>query len=222
MIELITEEIDLKNNTNNNTNSKINCKTNNKTKNNVNQIRKDNYQDIQETNQIQQKNYVDKLYDQYYQFKKNFTNLVKRNRKTLKVILILLIVLTILETYQHFTLSGIQIGNQIGNQQVGGEETALNRKRQRKQLRKEQKMNKEEGMSVETMMQYGMNDKTMIMNILFAKYVMEPIGKLAMYVLNILILMALIVIVPAFPLLIIMMVTFHFAGKFFYKLKSRM
>ena len=113
MIELITEEIDLKNNTNNNTNSKTNSQTNNKTKNNVNQILKDNYQDIQETNQIQQKNYVDKLYDQYYQFKKNFINLVKRNRRTLKVILILLIVLTILETYQHFTLSGIQIGNQI-------------------------------------------------------------------------------------------------------------
>ena len=158
------------------------------------------------------------MYDQYYQFKKKFTNLVKRNRKTLKVILILLILLTILETYQHFTLSGIQ----IGNQQVGGQESALNIKRQRKILKENHRMYKDEAMSIETMMQYGMNDKTMIMNILFAKYIMEPIGKLAMYVLNILILMALIVIIPAFPLLIIMMVTFHFAGKFFYKLKSRM
>ena len=62
MIELITEEIDLKNNTNNNTNN--NTKTN---------ATFDNQ--IQQTNQIQEKNLVDKLYDQYYIFKKNFINL---------------------------------------------------------------------------------------------------------------------------------------------------
>ena len=296
MIELITEEIDLKNNTNNNTNN--NTKTN---------ATFDNQ--IQQTNQIQEKNLVDKLYDQYYIFKKNFINLVKRNRRTLKVIFILLIVLTILETYQHYNLNEVQIGGAppsgkvdfrasplpgnvnerealkqmkvapsqppstekatpaeiaaqraaIAKQGVKDAKSTLKdvkkefkitenkkavkdakadlkaakkergkaslaQKRQTKKDKKAKKagMIKKAGMDLDMMMMYGMGDKTMIMNLLFTKYIMMPAGKLIMGMLNILLLMILIVVVPAFPLLVIMIITFHFAGKFVYKLKSRM